>query len=73
MLRSEKFYNNRLQRYFDEHYGAYERDEYEDEVEYYVNPAMNQWKFYIPELGVVVILTCDDSGDVSEIRYSRDQ
>lgn len=73
MGRSERFYNDRLQRYFDEHYGEYERDEYEEDVEYYVNPAVNQWKFYIPELGVVVILTCDDSGKVWEIRYTRDR
>lgn len=73
MSRSERFYYNKLQRYFDQHYGEYERAEYEDSVEYYINPAPNQWKFYIPELGVVVILTCDDRGKVEEIRYSRDR
>lgn len=73
MSRSERFYERKLQRYFDEYYGAYEySDEYEDAVEYYVNPAPNQWKFYIPDLGVVVILTCDDSGEVDEIRYTRE-
>lgn len=68
MVKSERFYYDRLQRYFDEHYG-----EYDDSAEYYNNPAPNQWKFYIPELGVVVLLTCDDQGEVDEIRYSRDR
>lgn len=60
MSKTDRFYRNKLQLYFDEHYA-----EYEDTVEYYNNPAPNQWKFYIPELSVVVTLICDDLGGVT--------
>lgn len=61
--KSENYYTRRLQRYFDKHY-----KDYEETAEYYVNPAINQWRFYIPELGYEVILTCDFYGGVAEVR-----
>lgn len=62
MPRTQRFYTNHLQRYFDEYYG-----EHDDYAEYYVDPAPNQWKFYIPSLGKLVLLTCDDNGEITEI------
>lgn len=61
--KSEKYYNDRLQRYFDRHY-----IEFSETAEFYVNPAVNKWKFIIPELGFEVILTCNDIGWVVEKR-----
>lgn len=54
-------YNRRLQTYFNKHYG-----EYKDEVEWYVDPAPNQWKFKIPSLGLIILLVCNDHGAVSK-------
>lgn len=65
MKHSEKWYQRRLAGYFAEHY-----KHYEDDVEYFNDPAPNQWLFDIPEFGVRIELTCDDSGVVSEQRYT---
>lgn len=62
-VKSESFYNRKLQRYFDRHFG-----DYEETAEFYVNPAINKWKFIIPELGIEVLLTCNDIGWVIEKR-----
>lgn len=59
-MRSEKFFSDRLSKYFDAHYCAYEKI-----AEWYVNPAPNQWKFEIPGIGVIV-LVCSDDGKVVE-------
>lgn len=61
--KSEAYYQGRLQRYFDRHY-----IEYSETTEFYVNPAINKWKFNIPELGIEVVLTCNDIGWVVEKR-----
>ncbi len=63
-MKPEKWYQRRLYKYFEEHYG-----EYEDTAEYWNDPAINQWLFDIPELGIRVELTCSDRGIVTEQRY----
>lgn len=60
---SESWYQERLQRYFDEYFKPYE-----ETAEWYVNPAPNKWKFIIPELGLVIRLTCTERGIVTELR-----
>lgn len=61
----EWWYIKRLQKYYNEHYS-----QYEDSVEWFGNPLPNQWRFWIPELGCEVYLTCDDKGKVTEeIKY----
>lgn len=59
-MRSETFYYSKLAKYFDAHYQAYA-----EIVEWYTNPAPNQWKFEIPGISVVV-LTCFDNGKIIE-------
>lgn len=58
-MKSEKWYQRRLAKYFEEHYS-----EYEDIAEFYTDPAPNVWRFDIPnELGgVSFTLICDDEG-----------
>ena len=63
-MKPEKWYQRRLYKYFEEHYG-----QYEDTAEYWNDPAINQWLFDIPELGIRVELTCSDRGIVTEQRY----
>lgn len=60
----EKWYQRRLAKYFDDHF-----TQYEDDAEWDVDPDINQWLFYIPELDERVELTCDDNGVVIEYRY----
>lgn len=52
-----------LDRYFNKHFG-----EYDETVLWYVDPAINKWKFMIRELGQVITLTCDNNGVVTEER-----
>lgn len=63
-MRTEKWYQRRLARYFTEHY-----EQFEDAAEYWTDPSINQWLFDIPELGLRIELTCNDSGVVTEERY----
>ena len=58
-MKTERFYQNHLQKYFDKHF-----KEYENTIEYFVDPALNQWKFTVPELDETIILVCEDSGKV---------
>ena len=60
-MRTEKWYYKHLLEYVSEKY-----KEYVDETEWFVNPADNKWKFYIPKLGLIVTATCDDDGNVDE-------
>lgn len=63
-MKSDKWYQRRLAKYFTEHY-----EQYEDVAEYWNDPSSNQWLFDIPELGVRIELTCNDNGQISEIKY----
>ncbi len=63
-MRTDKWYQRRLARYFTEHY-----EQYEDTAEYWTDPAINQWLFDIPELCSRIELTCNDNGVVTEERY----
>lgn len=59
-MRNKRFYNSKLSAYFDNHY-----QEYTETAEWYAAPAINQWKFEIPGVGVVV-LACSIDGEVTE-------
>lgn len=61
MQRSEKFYFRNLYDYLTDHYWVWEED-----LEWYPNPAINQWKFKKPGDNPVVLLTCDENGNVEE-------
>lgn len=63
-MRTEKWYQRRLAKYFTEHYEAYE-----DNTEYWPDPAYNQWLFDIPELDKRIELTCYDDGRVTKSEY----
>ena len=63
----ERFQHRRLFNYFRE---WYEDLEDEGEIEFYNDPAPNQWLFDIPELNVRVKLTCDKDGNVFEEVYN---
>lgn len=67
-MKPEKWYQRRLAKYFTVHY-----EQYEDSVEYWPDPCINQWLFDIPERGVRVELTCNDKGVVNEQRYKMNQ
>ena len=60
-MRNEKWYQRRLAKYFTDHYEIYE-----DFAEFYPDPGPNQWKFYIPQLGMKIELICNDLGIVHE-------
>lgn len=66
-MKPEKWYQRRLAKYFTEHYA-----QYEDTVEYYPDPFVNQWLFDIPERAMQVELTCTDKGEVKEQCYKLD-
>ena len=53
----DQFYNRRLELYYNSHL-----KDFDSEIEWYVNPAPNQWKFELR--GVITVLTCDDNGVV---------
>lgn len=66
MNHSKKWYQRRLAKYFTEHYAIYE-----DNADFFADPAANMWLFDIPECAVRIELTCDDNGDITEQRYFK--
>lgn len=50
-----------LTAYFVGKYGQYDED-----VEWFNNPAENEWLFNVPALGKRVHLTCDNEGNITE-------
>lgn len=58
-MKTESFFERKLTAYFDCHY-----KDVGSEVEWYVNPAPNKWKFELR--GIIVTLTCDEEGIVHE-------
>lgn len=67
LKQSEKFFNIKLQKYFDKYYS-----DYAETAEFYVNPEINKWRFIIPELEFNILLTCYDDGRVVERREVRE-
>ena len=63
-MRTEKFYHNRLEKYYRKHYG-----QYDDTIEWFINPKINIWRFYIPEEETIVYLECFDNGMIKETIY----
>ena len=61
MSKKEYFYNKQLQKYFNKHFRQYEQT-----VEWFNNPDVNSWKFYIPDICKIIILICQDNGEVIE-------
>ena len=61
MRRSDEFYFENLYDYLTDNYW-----EFEEDLEWFTNPAPNQWKFRVPGETVIVLLTCDDDGNVTE-------
>lgn len=64
-MKNGNFYNRKLCQYFDAHL-----QRYTETAEWHENPAPNQWRFEIPDLRIVVTLTCDENGHVREERTS---
>ena len=62
-FRTERFYANYLREYVNKYYGVYE-----ESIEWFPNPSLNQWKIRIPELELDILLTCYDDGEVIEKR-----
>lgn len=60
---NEKWYQRRLAKYFEEKYGSYE-----DVAEFFADPDINVWLFYIPNYengyNLKVKLTCGEDGCV---------
>lgn len=68
---SEKQIENRLNKYFDAHYCAYE-----ETANHYPNPSKNSWVYDIEEIGKTITLTCDENtGEVKEMQqeYIKEQ
>ena len=65
-MRSERWYQIRLSKYFTDKYG-----QYEETAEFYPDPSKSQWLFDIPELSVRIKLTCYDDGEITEFRYRK--
>lgn len=65
-MRTEKWYQRRLVKYFTEHY-----EQYEDDVEFFPDPAPCQWLFDIPKKGERVELTCNEDGTVTCLVYDK--
>ena len=60
-MKSEKWYQRRLAKYFEEHFSKYE-----DVAEFYTDPAPNVWKFDILNDALITTweLICDDEGEI---------
>ena len=56
--RTEKWYGQKINEYFQKHYG-----EHEGVTEWFVNLMTNRWKCYIPGLELVILFTCGDKGE----------
>ena len=65
-MHSHKWYQRRLAKYFEERYPSAE-----DIAEFYPDPTDTQWVFELPDLGILIKLTCQDDGTVVEKRYTK--
>lgn len=59
----EWWYEKKLLQHFNLYYY-----EFEDVIEWYVNPGPHTWKFYIPGPDFTVVLKCDGNGKITEKR-----
>lgn len=60
-MKTDKWYRDRLNAYFNSHYGKYEYD-----AEWYIDTEPNVWRFYIPVFNEIITLICDEDGRVRE-------
>lgn len=60
-MRTKEWYQKHLDAYFNKYFKVYNDN---DDVEYFTDPAPNQWMFMIRYLDIVITLTCDDDGKV---------
>lgn len=61
--KTNEFYRNRLQQWFDRYYGKYAGS-----AEFYPDPSYNIWEFYIPEMNQIITLTCSHYGRITTNR-----
>ena len=59
-IKADAFYQDRLRRWFDHHYGKFA-----DTAELFPDPAYNAWEFYIPELKQIITMRCSEYGRVT--------
>ena len=59
----ESWYVRRLQLYYDKHYSKFD-----DATEWYGNQNPNQWMFANYDIGMKVLLTCNEHGEIIEER-----
>ena len=52
LTKNERYYQDRLQRYFDRNYGPYK-----ETAEFYVNPAVNKWWVFMDSM-LYMVLGC---------------
>ena len=64
MRHDDPWYKEKLVDYIDENYSEYENDS-----EWFVNPAPNQFKGYFKKDKVLVLFTCDDDGTVTVAKF----
>ena len=64
--KTEIWYRKRLGEYFLKHY-----KQYDESIQWYIDPDINQWEFVIPELGLTILLTCHDNGEITEERKQK--
>lgn len=60
---SDKWYQVRLSKFFNERFS-----DFEEFVEWDVDPAINVWKFKIPALNEKYRVECNDDGKIAYVR-----
>lgn len=59
-MRTDNWYKGRLTDFFYDNY-----PEFVDRSVWFVNPARNQFKGYLVDPRIIILLTCDDDGNVT--------
>lgn len=60
-MRTDDWYQKKLADYFYKHYAEHEYDS-----KWFVNPAPNKFKCYLPKLQEIIVFTCDENSMVTE-------